>query len=115
MAQANLSMEHKLTHRHRGQTCGCQGGGGASGTDCKLGVTRCKLLRLEWISNEILLYNTGNYILSLVMEHDNVRKRMYTCMCDWVTLLYSRIFFFFVFLLFLGPLPRHMELSRLGV
>ena len=24
------------------------------------------------------------------MEHDNVRKKMYTCMCDWVTLLYSR-------------------------
>ena len=25
---------------------------------------------LEWISNEILLYSTVNYILSLVMEHD---------------------------------------------
>ena len=24
------------------------------------------------------------------MEHDNVWKRMYICMCDWVTLLYSR-------------------------
>ena len=25
-----------------------------------------------------------------MMEHDNVRKRMYICMCDWVNLLYSR-------------------------
>ena len=25
---------------------------------------------LEWISNEVLLYNTGNYIQSLVMEDD---------------------------------------------
>ena len=25
------------------------------------------------------------------------------------------IFFFFVFLLFFGPLPRHMEVPRLGV
>ena len=27
-----------------------------------------------------------------MMEHmeDNLRKRMYTCICDWVTLLYSR-------------------------
>ena len=25
---------------------------------------------LDWISNEILLYSTGNYIQSLVMEHD---------------------------------------------
>ena len=23
------------------------------------------------------------------MEHDNVRKNVYTCMCDWVTLLCS--------------------------
>ena len=54
-------------------------------------VNRYKLLRLEWISNEILLYNTGDYIKSLVMEN-NVRKRMYTCMCNWATLLYSRKF-----------------------
>ena len=26
---------------------------------------------------------------SHLMEHDNVRKRMYTCMCNWVTLLCS--------------------------
>ena len=25
----NLSMEQKQTHRHKEQTCGCQGGGGA--------------------------------------------------------------------------------------
>ena len=36
---------------------------------------RCKLLPLEWISNGILLYNTGNYVCSLVMEHNNVRKK----------------------------------------
>ena len=34
-----------------------------------------KLLPLEWISNEILLYTPGNYIWSLMMEHDNVRKK----------------------------------------
>jgi len=28
----------------------------------ELGVNRCNLLPLEWISNEILLYSTGNYI-----------------------------------------------------
>ena len=38
--------------------------------DWEFGVSRCKLLHLEWISNEILLYSTGNYIQSLVMEHD---------------------------------------------
>ena len=34
------------------------------------GVKRCKLLHLEWISNENLLYSTVNYISSLLMEHD---------------------------------------------
>ena len=34
---------------------------GGSGMDWEFGVSRCKLLHLEGISNEILLYNTGNY------------------------------------------------------
>jgi len=33
-----------------------------SGMDGESGVNRHKLLHLEWISNEILLYSTGNYI-----------------------------------------------------
>ena len=64
----NLSTEQKQTHRHGEQTCGCQGGG--SGMDWSFGVSRCKLLHLEWIRNEVLLYSTGNYIQSLVIEHD---------------------------------------------
>ena len=47
---------------HGEQTCGGQGGGGGSGIDRELGVNRCKLLPLEWISDEILLYSAGNYI-----------------------------------------------------
>ena len=43
--------------------------------DWEFGVNRCKSLHLEWISNEILLYSPENYIWSLMMEHDNVRKR----------------------------------------
>ena len=34
------------------------------------GVGRCKLLHLEWMSNEVLLYSTGNYTQSLGIEHD---------------------------------------------
>ena len=37
-------------------------GGGESGKDWESGVNGCKLLPLEWINNEILLYITGNYI-----------------------------------------------------
>ena len=32
------------------------------GMDWEFGVHRCRLLPLEWISNEILLYITGNSI-----------------------------------------------------
>ena len=50
--------------------------------DWESGVNRCKLLPLEWISNEILLYSTGNYIQSLVMGHDVREKEcIYICVC----------------------------------
>ena len=79
MAQMNLTSEKKHSHRHEEQTCGCQQGRGGSGMDWEFGVSRCKLLPLEWVSNEILLYSTGKYIQSLVMEYDggNMKKRMY--------------------------------------
>ena len=35
---------------------------GKNGNDGEFGVVRCKLLHLGWISNEGLLYSTGNYI-----------------------------------------------------
>ena len=58
----NKTFHKKETHGPREQTCSCQGGGEESGMDWEFGVNRCKLLHLEWISNEILLYSTGNYI-----------------------------------------------------
>jgi len=70
MAQVNLSTKQKQTHRHRKQTCDCQGRRGGSGMDGEFGVGSCKLLHLEWISNEVLLYSTGNYIQSLGIDHD---------------------------------------------
>ena len=70
MAQTNLSTKQKQTHRHGEHTCGCQGGGGGRGTDGESEVSRCKLLSLEWMRNEVLLYSTGNSIQSLVMEYD---------------------------------------------
>ena len=62
MVQINMSTEKKQTNGHGEQTCGCQGGGGWSRMDEEFGVNRSNLLHLEWISNEILLYSTGNCI-----------------------------------------------------
>ena len=62
--------QEKKIHGHWEQTCGCQRGEGGSGMNWEFGVSRHKLLYLEWISNEVLLYSTGNYIYSLGIEHD---------------------------------------------
>ena len=43
--------------------------------DGVLGVNRCRLLPLEWIGNEILLCSTENYVWSLMVEPDSVRKK----------------------------------------
>ena len=40
-----------------------------SGMDREFGVGKYKLLHLEWMSNEVLLYSTGNYIQSLGIDH----------------------------------------------
>ena len=60
MAQMNLSTEKKIMDLENRLVVA--GGGGERGMDWEFGVNRCKLLPLEWISNEILLYSTGNYI-----------------------------------------------------
>ena len=61
MAQMNLSTEKKLMGMES-RLVVAKGEAGGSGMDWEFGVNRCKLLPLEWISNEILLYSTGNYI-----------------------------------------------------
>ena len=58
----NLSTEQKQIHGLGEQTCGCQEVGGGSEIDWEFKVSRCKLLHWDWISNEILLCGTGNYI-----------------------------------------------------
>ena len=70
MAKMKFSTEKKQTHGHGKQTCGRQGGGGGSRMDWEFGVSGSELLHLGWISSEVLLYSTGNYIQSLVIEHD---------------------------------------------
>jgi len=66
----NLSVKHKQTHRHREQICGCQGRRGRGRMDWEFGVSRHKLLYIEWIDNKVLLYSTGNYIQHPVINHN---------------------------------------------
>lgn len=34
-------------------------GGGGGAKDWEFGISRCKLLYIEWIKNRVLLYSTG--------------------------------------------------------
>ena len=60
MAPMNLSTQYKKTHSHTEETHLCQRGGGGNGMGEAFWIIKCKLLHLEWISNEVLLYSIGN-------------------------------------------------------
>ena len=47
-----------------------KGEGEGQGWTGSLGVSKCQLLHLEEIGSEVLLCSTGNYIQTLVKEHD---------------------------------------------
>lgn len=59
--------------------------------DREFGIGRCKLLHLEWISNKILLYSTGNYIQSLGINYNGkgyfkkecINVYLYKSLCVW--------------------------------
>ena len=70
----NLSTEKKIMDLVN-RLVVAKGEGEGVGWIGSLGLIECKLLPLEWISNEILLCSTGNYVWSLMTEHDNVRKK----------------------------------------
>ena len=56
----NLSTEKKIMDLEIKRVVAKEGG--ESRMDWELGVNGCKLLPLEWISNEILLFSTENYV-----------------------------------------------------
>ena len=44
--------------------------GGGRGKKWKFGISRCKLVYIEWINNKVLLYSTGKYIQYPVINHN---------------------------------------------
>ena len=48
--------------------------------DWEFGISRCKLLYMEWIKNRVLLYNTGNCIQYPVINH-NGKEYEKECIC----------------------------------
>ena len=67
----NPSTKQKQTHRYGDNRLAVtKRKGGGRGMDWEFGVGRCKVLHLEWISNEVMLYSTGNYNQSPGIDHD---------------------------------------------
>ena len=52
---------------------------GKRGTDGEVGVGRCRLLHLEWMGDEVLLYSTGNGIQSLGENEREKKKKKNRC------------------------------------
>ena len=79
MTQMNLSTKQKQTQRHREQTWLPRGKRDAGGMAWEFGISRCKLVYIEWINNKVLLYSTGNYIQYPVINHNekNMKKNVY--------------------------------------
>ena len=62
MVQMNQFAGKKLRHRCREQTYGHQGGKGEGGMNWEIGIVYIyTLLCIKQITNENLLYSTGNY------------------------------------------------------
>ena len=47
-----------------------RGGKVGGGMDWEFGVSRCKLLHMEWINNKVLLYRIGNNIQYPEINHN---------------------------------------------
>ena len=65
------------------QTCACQGEVVGRGMGWEFGISRCKLIYIEWINNEVLLYSTRNYVQYPVISHNEKEyEREYTYRYD---------------------------------
>ena len=69
---------------------------------CKTSLKEGWFLHLEWISNEVLLYRTGNYAQSLGIDHDgNFRDTyiyMYVYIYVYIYLLYLILYIYIYFI-----------------
>ena len=66
---------------------GKEGGGGK---DWELGISRCKLLYIEWIGQKVLLYRTGSYIQYPII-HVSLTVTTYEILSESLAILLSSI------------------------
>ena len=73
----NLFTKQKQTHSHREKDLCLPKRSGCGGVlDWEFGISRCKLLYIEWINNKLLLYSIGHYIQYSVIN-ENEKEPIY--------------------------------------
>ena len=60
-----------------------KGEGVGGGMEWKVGVSRFKLLNIEYINNKVLPYSTGNHIQYPIINHME-KTILKTCMCVYL-------------------------------
>ena len=84
----NIPTVQKQTHRHQERTC-CQGGGERVGRTWNLGQ-QMQTITFKMDKQWGLLYSTGNYIQSLVIEHYGRQyEKKNVCICTTVSPCYT--------------------------
>ena len=79
-------MKQKQTHRHKEQICYCQGAG-RGGKEWEFGISRGKLLYIDYMNNKVILYSTRNHIKYSMTNHSGKEyEKLY---------MYIYIYFFF--------------------
>ena len=61
------------------------GEGLGEGMEWEVGVSRYKILYIEWINNKVLLYSTENYIQYPIINHSGeeyFKKNVYICITE---------------------------------
>ena len=90
MAQTNLPEKQRQTHRHREQTCGCQGGGRREWDRLGVWGDQMQTITFSIMNNKVLLYSTGKYTQHLVINH-NGKEYKNEYICTYVQLNYFAI------------------------
>ena len=87
-AQINISMKQKQTQdiENRLVVAKREGEGGGE-KDWEFGISRGKLLYIEWINDKVLLCNTGNYIQYPAINHNGKECASFCCTAEINTTL----------------------------
>ena len=80
MTQMNLPVKHTQTTNIEISLVVAKGAEVGGGTEWEVGVSRCKLLCVEWINTKVLLCSTENYVHYPMINHNGKEyEKEYIC------------------------------------